>query len=77
MIPTYSVYTWDCETQDWERRRKAVRKWTLRKILRALYRVGWSSLSVLVERNYTLAEEREMWLEVEQAIEDTKPGFLK
>ena len=77
MKPTYAVYTWDCESQDWERHRKAVRKWTLRKILRRLYLVGWSNLSVLVERNYTQAEKREMWREVEQAIENSKPGLLK
>ena len=32
---------------------------------------------MLFERNYTLAEEREMWREVEEAIEDSKPGLLK
>jgi len=47
----YSVYFWDSSAELWHLHRRAVRLWTLRRVIRALRGRGFCSVSVLVERN--------------------------
>jgi len=46
----YDVSWWDHDTQGWHRFRAGVRKWTLRRVIRELYRRAWSRVSIMVER---------------------------
>jgi hypothetical protein len=49
--PTYSVSTWDHDTENWHARDRRVTKWQLRRWLRKLYAESWDHVSILVERN--------------------------
>ena len=49
--PTYSVSTWDHETESWDVRAPRATKWELRRWLRKLYAESWDSVSILIERN--------------------------
>jgi hypothetical protein len=49
--PTYSVSTWDHETESWETRERSATKWDLRRWLRKLYAESWDHVSILIERN--------------------------
>ena len=49
--PTYSVSTWDHETERWEMRESSATKWDLRRWLRKLYADSWDHVSILIERN--------------------------
>jgi hypothetical protein len=49
--PTYSVSTWDHESEKWEKRESRASKWELRHWLRKLYAESWDHVSILVERN--------------------------
>lgn len=49
--PTYSVSTWDNETESWDVREPRATKWELRRWLRTLYGESWDHVSILVERN--------------------------
>ena len=48
---TYSVSTWDHETEGWETRESRATKWDLRRWLRKLYAESWDHVSILIERN--------------------------
>lgn len=50
----YDVFLWWGDRLDggegWHRHRHKIKLWTVRRVLRKLYRESWSSVSVLVER---------------------------
>ena len=52
--PRYDVSMWYGDPLDggegWHRHRHSLKLWTVRCVLRKLYRRCWSSISVLVER---------------------------
>lgn len=47
--PTYSVSTWDHETERWEGEYAGLSKWGLRGVIRELRSYGYSHVSVLIE----------------------------
>ncbi len=49
--PTYSVSTWDHETESWDVRALRATKWDLRRWLRTLYTESWDHVSILIQRN--------------------------
>ena len=49
MTTRFDVYWWDHDVPGWHRHRAAIKKWTVRRVLRRLYKRGWSHLSVLVQ----------------------------
>jgi hypothetical protein len=49
--PTYSVSTWDHESEAWDARERCATKWGLRRWLRKLYAESWDHVSILIERN--------------------------
>jgi hypothetical protein len=48
---TYSVSTWDHESENWYVREPHATKWQLRHWLRKLYAESWDHVSILIQRN--------------------------
>jgi hypothetical protein len=54
MLDTYCICVWDVDTGRWEERSSGVTRAQLRDEIRELRREGWTSVSVLIEREYSL-----------------------
>jgi hypothetical protein len=50
-MKTYTIYTWDHDTQTWHEEAEDVPLWGLRAWIRRLRHDGWSSVSILIERD--------------------------
>jgi hypothetical protein len=51
MAATYRISIWDCEAQSWDARAGRLSRGDLRRQWAALRREGWTSVSLLIERD--------------------------